>query len=117
LRTDLGYYVSDEFIDAMSRATVEEARRDCNYPEVMYVRTNAGNWIKAFHSSIAQCVGKSDDERLFELMYVELSKRTRREAKVALGEKHHQRIEQAKRARPDSAPPPSVTSQVAAAGR
>jgi len=115
LRTDLGYYVSDELIHAMSSATIEEARRDCNYPEVMYVRTDAGEWIKAFHSSIAQSGGKSDDERLFELMYVELSKRERREAKALLGDKHHHRIEQAKRARIESTTAPGVSPPVAAA--
>lgn len=83
IRTELGWFVSDELLAALRTGVLEEIRSDCCYPEVLYARIS-GQWIKAFHSRIQSAGLLSDEERLYELLLAPIRRADARARKTEI---------------------------------
>lgn len=73
IRTEEGYFTSDELIDALRGHQVQDLRSDCEDPTVLRVSVG-GRWVKAFHSRVQSLALWTIDDKLFDLMYASESR-------------------------------------------
>lgn len=73
IRTQEGWFNSDELLLALRQHQPSEIRSDCCDPYVLYVRVG-GSWIKAFHREVLSAALLSNDERLYSLLYAPIKR-------------------------------------------
>jgi putative transposase len=95
IRTEEGYFTSDELINALQVHDVQELRSDCEDPTVLRVNVG-GRWIKAFHSRVQSMALWAIEDKLFYLMYAPWLRSSARVRRQAIGRATHDRIQLAK---------------------
>ncbi|MFC5438365.1 hypothetical protein ACFPME_17525 [Rhodanobacter umsongensis] len=92
VRTEEGYFTSDELIYALRFHDVEELRSDCEDPTILRVLIG-GRWLKAFHSRVQSMALLSQPQKLFDLMYAPIRRAETRVRAEVIGRKRHTRLE------------------------
>lgn len=92
VRTEEGYFTSDELIDALRFHEVEELRSDCEDPTILRARIG-GRWVKAFHSRVQSMALLPQPQKLFDLMYAPIRRAEARVRAEIIGRKRHTRLE------------------------
>lgn len=113
IRTEEGYFSSDELIAELRLGKIEQSKSDCEDPTTLRVRIN-GRWIKAFHSSIQSAALLSAEDKRFNLLYQPTQRAISRKRKNQINRHTFNRIENANLAanlprveREDMGPPAS----------
>lgn len=94
VRTEDGFFSSDQLLDALRMNDVEEARSDCEDPTILRVRVG-GAWIKAFHSRVQSMALLSREDKLFDLMYASIRRAQAYERKENIERARFDRIQRA----------------------
>lgn len=94
IRTEEGYFTSDQLIDAMRFHDPVEPRSDCEDPTVLRVRVGDA-WIKAFHSKVQTMALVSPEDKLFGLMFASVRRADARQRKARIDRLRHDRIQRA----------------------
>lgn len=90
VRTDDGWYASDELFRSMRESKVQELRSDCADPSILHVKIG-GVWIKAYHSKIQSDAALTSRERLFELLEAPKRRANARRRREGVARKAHAR--------------------------
>jgi Integrase core domain. len=94
IRTEEGYFNSDELIRALRFDDVEELRSDCEDPTLMRVRIGNG-WVKAFHRTAISEALLPIQEKLFDLLYAPTHRSQSRAKRDSISHTRHGRIRNA----------------------
>ena len=94
IRTEEGYFTSDQLIDAMRFHNPAEARSDCEDPTVLRVRVG-DCWVKAFHSKVQTMALLSPEDKLFNLMFASVRRADARQRKERIDRFRYDRIQHA----------------------
>jgi putative transposase len=92
VRTEDGYFTSDDLVKALRFHRVETVSSDCEDPTVLRVRIG-GAWIKTFHSRVQSMAVLPPEEKLFDLLYGPIRRAHARDRKGAISRIHHRRIQ------------------------
>lgn len=92
VRTEEGYFSSDQLIQALRFHDPENLRSDCEDPTILRVRIG-GVWIKAFHKRVQSLALASPEQKLFDLLYAPVRRSHARERKEAIAKCRHDRIQ------------------------
>lgn len=109
VRTEEGFFTSDELLDALRFHDAEEARSDCEDPTVIRVRVGA-TWIKAFHSRVQSIALLKPEDKLFDLLYAPIRRAEARLRKEKIDKIRYTRMQKANFAGTAVLPPSSTTS-------
>lgn len=90
VRTEEGWYTSDELLSAMLDCEVQELRSDCADPNVMYVKVGL-RWIKAYHNRLQSTAALTQRELQHDLLEAPSRRSNARRRREGVARKAHSR--------------------------
>lgn len=94
VRTEEGYFTSDQLIDALRFNDASNARSDCEDPTILRVQVG-GVWMKAFHSRAQTMALQSPEDKQFDLMLAPVRRSEARRRKEQIDKVRFNRIQYA----------------------
>ncbi|MDR6937327.1 hypothetical protein [Luteibacter sp. 3190] len=95
IRTEDGWFTSDELKNAVRTNVIEEVRTDCERPDIMYVKVG-GRIVKAFHNKVLSMARMDALDQQIELQFLPIARRLSRQQRAEGGRKRYTRMEYAK---------------------
>lgn len=108
LRLEEGTYCSEELLEMRRRlGKIDHMRLDCEDAKVLYIKTSAGCWIKAFHQRFQSLIDEdSRIERTFDLCWDSIEGPVIRRERLADAMRHRLKLETVNRNAASAQPGP-----------
>lgn len=95
IRTEDGWFTSDDLKHAVRNCVIEEVRADCERPEILYVKVG-GAIVKAFHNKILSMARMDALDKQIERQFMPIARSLSRQQRAEGGRKRYTRMEYAK---------------------